>query len=217
MGARVLIADDHELVLRGLRAVLESAGHEVCGTAKTGREAVAMARRLAPQIVVLDVSMPELNGLDAARQIKRAQPTTEILILTVHESDRMIRDVLEAGARGYLLKSDLADELAHAIEALRRHQPYFSSRVAEVVLSGFLAQSAAAPEDDTTEPSRLTPREREIVQLISEGLSTKQVARRLAISVKTVETHRANVQRKLGVASVGEIVRYAIRNGIVEA
>jgi DNA-binding NarL/FixJ family response regulator len=213
--ARVLIADDHDVVRKGLRVVLEEAGHEVCGEASTGREAVSLAQKLSPHVVVLDVSMPDLNGLEAARQITTSMPGTEVMILTMHDSEQMIRDVLAAGARGYLLKSDMSRDLVTAVDALREHKPFFTSRVAEVVLSGFLG-TGALPETGATPPSRLTPREREILQLVAEGQSTKQIAAKLGISVKTVETHRANMQRTLGIDSVGELVRYAIRNGIVQ-
>lgn len=214
--ARVVIADDHEVVRKGLRIVLEAAGHEVCGEASNGREAVALAGRLNPHVAVLDVSMPDLNGLEAARQITSGTPGVEVLILTMHESEQMVRDILSAGARGYLLKSDLTQDLVAAVEALRDHRPFFTSKVTELVLSGYLGRGGAPahPEPATT---RLSPREREVVQLIAEGLSTKQIAARLGISVKTVETHRTNILRALRADSVSDIVRYAIRNGIIEA
>ncbi len=217
MGGRILIADDHDMVRKGLRFVLESAGHEVCAEAATGREAVALAAKLVPDVSVLDVSMPDLNGLDAARQITAARPGAEVLVLTIHESEQMIRDVLAAGARGYLLKSDLAPDLLSAVASLLQHKPYFTSKVAEVVMSGFLGRGGAPVRASGGAAGKLTARQREIVQLIAEGFSTKEMAARLAVSVKTVETHRANVMRALGVDSVSEVVRYAIRTGIVEA
>ena len=214
--ARILVADDHEMVRKGLRATLESAGHEVVGEAATGREAVTMARKLAPHVIILDVSMLDLNGLEAARQITTEKPGSEVLILTQHDSEQMIRDVLAAGARGYLLKSDLARDIVAAVASLLDHKPFFNQRVQEVVLSGFLGKAQTAPVSaaDEPPPSRLTPREREVVQLIAEGHSTKQIAGKLAISVKTVETHRAQIMDRLDIRHVPGLVRYAIRTGI---
>jgi DNA-binding NarL/FixJ family response regulator len=217
VGSRILIADDHEMVRKGLRAVLESAGHEVCGEAATGREAVALAAKLNPDLSILDVSMPDLNGLEAAQRITSARADAEVLVLTIHDTEQMIRDVLAAGARGYLLKSDLAADLLTAVASLLQHKPYFTSKVAEVLLSGFRGQGGALAGAPASPVSRLTTRQREIVQLIAEGLSTKEMAARLGVSIKTVETHRANVMRTLGVDSVSDVVRFAIRNGIVEA
>ena len=217
MRSRILIADDHEMVRKGLRAVLESAGHEVCAEASTGREAVALAAELSPHLSILDVSMPDLNGLEATRKITAAQPGAEVLVLTMHDSEQMIRDVLATGARGYLLKSDLAQDLLTAVASLLQHKPYFTSKVAELVLSGFLGQGGAVADAPDSPVGRLTPRQREIVQLIAEGFSTKEMAARLGVSIKTVEAHRANVMRTLRVDSVSDVVRYAIRNGIVEA
>ncbi|HEY2952929.1 MAG TPA: response regulator transcription factor [Verrucomicrobiae bacterium] len=212
---RILLVDDHEMVRQGLKAVLEAHGvWEVCGEATTGRQAVALARELRPQIVVMDVTMPELSGLEATRQIRAALPRTEVLILTMHDSEQLVREVLAAGARGYLLKSDAGHALVSAVEALAQHKPFFTSKVAELVLGGFLNPQ----EPDEAEVSdRLTPREREIVQLLAEGKTNKEVADVLGISVKTAETHRTNIMRKLKVRSMSELVRYAIRNKIVEA
>jgi DNA-binding NarL/FixJ family response regulator len=163
--------------------------------------------------------MPDLNGLEAARQITTERPGSEVLILTQHDSEQMIRDVLNAGARGYLLKSDLARDIVAEVASLVDHKPFFNQRVQEVVLSGFLGKAQTAPVSaaDEPPPSRLTPREREVVQLMAEGKSTKEIAAKLGLSVKTVETHRANVMRTLGLDSVQDVVRYAIRNGIIEA
>ena len=211
-GARVLVADDHEIVRHGLRAVLEAAGHRVCAEASTGREAVALASELVPDLTVVDLTMPDLNGLEATRQITAARPGARVLVLTIHQSEQLVRDVLEAGARGYLLKSDLARDFIAAVTALLDGKTFFTNSVSDVVLSGFLGGRQPAEEADRR---RLTPREREIVQLIAEGHSTKEIARKLAISVKTVESHRTNVFRALGLHSVSDVVRYAIRNGIV--
>jgi DNA-binding NarL/FixJ family response regulator len=214
---KLLLADDHEIVRKGLRSVLVAQGDcEIVGEASDGRQAVALAKELSPDIAILDISMPLLNGLEASRQILKVRPQTKILILTVHESDLLIREVLDAGARGYILKTDAGRDLVTAIESLRRNKTFFTSRVSQAILGGFLKGDAhAAPADrgDT----RLTPRQREIVQLLAEGKSSKEVAVVLDLSVKTAETHRANIMRKLDCHSVSEIVRYAIRNKIIEA
>jgi DNA-binding NarL/FixJ family response regulator len=213
---RILIADDHDLIRQGLRKVLEERpGWTICGEAITGREAVAKATELRPNVVVLDVGMPELNGLEATRQIRRALPDTEVLILTMHDSERLAREALAVGARGFLLKTDLGDTVVTAVEHLRRHQPFFTSKVAELVLEGYLKPVPAESAQGGGE--RLTPREREIVQLLAEGKSNKEVASALGNSVHTVETHRSNIMRKLEVRSMSELVRYAIREHIIQA
>jgi DNA-binding NarL/FixJ family response regulator len=173
-----------------------------------------MVEELKPDVVVMDISMPELNGLEAVRQIVKIAPRTEVLVLTMHESEDLVREVLEAGARGYLLKSDASRQLISAVEALRIHKPYLTSRVNEVVLTGYLG---GKPLKGETSGGRLTPREREIVQLLAEGLTNKEIANTLNISVKTAETHRTNIMRKLDLHSVSELVRYAVRNHIIEA
>jgi DNA-binding NarL/FixJ family response regulator len=214
---RLLLADDHEIVRKGLRSVLVAQGDcEIVGEAADGRQAVALAKELSPDIAVLDISMPLLNGLEASRQILKLRPQTKILILTVHDSDSLIRDVLDAGARGYILKTDAGRDLVTAIESLRRNKTFFTSRVAQMILDGFLKGDAHAAQADRGD-TRLTPRQREIVQLLAEGKSSKEVAVALDLSVKTAETHRANIMRKLDCHSVSEIVRYAIRNKIIEA
>lgn len=211
---RILLADDHEVVRQGVRAFIEKQpGWEVCGEAADGRAAVALAERLRPDVVVLDLGMTDLNGLDATRQIKRAQPETEVLIFTGQESDELVHAVFEAGARSYILKHDIGAHLVAAIEALSRHKHYFTTRISEIVFARYLEGGAR-----TSEPGeRLTPRERETVQLLAEGKSNKLVAEQLGISIKTVETHRAAIMRKLHLESFAELVRYAIRNKIVEA
>jgi DNA-binding NarL/FixJ family response regulator len=213
--ARILLVDDHEIIRKGLKSILEARKDwEIVGEATTGREAVRKVEELKPDVVVLDISMPELNGLEAVRQIVRIAPRTEVLVLTMHESEDLVREVLEAGARGYLLKSDAARQLISAIETLRFHRPYLTSKVNEVVLTGYLG---GKPLKGETSGGRLTPREREIVQLLAEGLTNKEVATTLHISVKTAETHRTNIMRKLDLHSVSELVRYAVRNHIIEA
>jgi DNA-binding NarL/FixJ family response regulator len=209
---RILVADDHELVRRGLCQTLRARPDwTVCGEAANGREAVALAEQCVPDIVIMDLTMPGLNGLEAARQIRRTLPETEILILTMHESEQLMHAVVRSGARGFVLKSDAGHVLLDAVDALGRHATYFTARLAEG-LAGAFAESAA---QGIGAPDALTPREREIVQLIAEGASTKDVAAALGISVKTVETHRTNLMRKLDIHSVSEIVRYAIRNRMV--
>ena len=211
---RILVADDHEIVRHGLRAILKGRlDWEVVGEATTGREAVEQTKKLKPDVVVLDIAMPELNGLEATRQILKAAPATEVLILTMHESDQLVREVLDAGARGYVLKSDAGRELVAAVEALVRHEPCFTSKVANMVLKGYLNGEDREREDRGY--GRLTSREREIVQLLAEGKSNKEVATSLNISVKTVEAHRSNIMHKLGLHSLSDIVHYAIRNKIV--
>jgi DNA-binding NarL/FixJ family response regulator len=213
---KILVADDHDIIRRGLRQLLTShPGWEVCAEAKTGREAVALAERHKPDVAVLDLSMPELNGLDAARRIRKNLPGTEVLILTLHFSDQLVRDIVEAGARAYIMKSDADKDLVSAVEALAEHRSFFTARAAEIVLDGF-RKPRSGPEGKPS-AGRLTSREREIVQLLAEGKSSKEVAVSLGISVKTAETHRANVMRKLALHSVSELVRYAIKNQIIEA
>ena len=210
---RIVIVDDHAVVRRGVRALLESQpGWEVAGEAVTGREAVDLAKRLCPDIVVMDLSLPELNGLDAARQILKDSPRTEVLVLTMHHSEELVRNVLQAGARGYVLKSDADESLIAAVESLRAHKPFLTSTVTEFVLDDYIHRA----EEDVANAGTVTPREREIIQLLAEGKSNKETASALSVSVKTVEAHRANIMRKLRLRSVSDLVRYAIRNKIVQ-
>src|SRR3984885_6578995 len=214
---KLLVADDHEIVRKGFRAILEAQQDcEVVGEAGDGRRAVEMTKELRPDIVVLDISMPLLNGLEAARQIMKSRPQTKVLILTMHESDALIREVLDTGARGYILKTDAGRDLVSAVDALRRNKTFFTSRVSQMILDGFL-KGDTRPQDRAPAGARLTPRQREIVQLLAEGKSSKEVAVALNLSVKTAETHRANIMRKLDCHSVSEVVRYAIRNKIIDA
>jgi DNA-binding NarL/FixJ family response regulator len=213
---RILIADDHDLMRRGVKALLQShAGWEIVGEAHTGREAVSKAEELKPDVVILDISMPDLNGVDAAKRIRKASPDTEVLILSVHYSDQLIRDILEAGVRGYIVKSDSDRDLVIAVETLANHKPFFTPRATEVMLTNFNEGKTKADLPETMR-DRLTSREREIVQLLAEGKSSKEVASSLNISVKTAETHRANIMRKLQLHTVSELVRYAVRNQIIE-
>lgn len=215
---RILVADDHDLMRRGIKTLLQThAGWEICGEAQTGREAVSRTEELKPDIVVLDISMPDLNGIEAARRIRKASPETEVLILSLHFSDQLIREIVEAGVRGYIIKSDSDRDLIVAVETLAKHKPFFTPRATEVILSNFNNTGGTRVEVPETVQDRLTSREREIVQLLAEGKSSKEVANSLNISVKTAETHRANIMRKLQLHTVSELVRYAVRNQIIEA
>lgn len=212
---RILVADDHEVVRKGLVSLLQAQPEwQVVGEAGEGREAVEKAQQLKPDVVILDIGMPNLNGLEATRQILKFNPQARILILTLHDSDQVVREVLNAGARGFLLKSDAARDLVAAVEALRRDKTYFTSKVAAMVLEGYL-KGGTPGTPITPGRNRLTPREREIVQLLAEGKSTKEVAVALGLSVKTAETHRSNIMRKLQLHSVSDLVLYAVRNNIV--
>jgi DNA-binding NarL/FixJ family response regulator len=216
---RILIADDHEVARRGIRALLEGhPGWEVCGEARDGRETVEFAESTKPDIILLDIGMPNLNGLEAARQILATSPDVAILILTMHDSDNVVREVLRAGARGFLLKSDAGRDLVAAVEALQLQRTFFTTRVSQMVLDGFLdREKAENPHESSEDTSRevLTSREREVIQLLAEGKTSKEVAVTLNLSVKTAETHRTNLMRKLDLHSVADLTRYAVRNGIV--
>jgi DNA-binding NarL/FixJ family response regulator len=212
---RILIADDHELIRRGLVASLaERPDWTIVAEAADGRQACELAALHVPDIAVLDLTMPEMNGLDATRHIRASTPKTRILIVTAHESEQLIREVLDAGAMGYVLKSDAGRVLVQAVEALLDERPFFTSKVARVVLDGDLRSSEDAASPATL---ALSPRERHIVQLLAEGSNNKEVARTLQLSVKTVETHRSNIMRKMEFGSLADLVRYAIRNKIVDA
>ncbi|MGH9680898.1 MAG: response regulator [Candidatus Acidiferrales bacterium] len=214
---RILIADDHDLMRRGLKALIGMhPGWQVCDEAQTGREAVATAEQTRPDIVILDISMPELNGIEAAKMIRKVSPKTEILILSLHYTDQLIREIVDAGAHGYIVKSDPECDFLKALEKLANHRPFFTSKAAQAMLAGF-DQSEFRSRSRGPAGGRLTAREREIVQLLSEGRSSKEVASYLGISVKTTESHRANIMRKLDIHTVSELVRYAVRNQIIEA
>jgi DNA-binding NarL/FixJ family response regulator len=212
---RILIADDHEVVRHGVRAVLErQAGWVVCGEASTGREAVAKAIDLRPDVMVLDLSMPELNGLEATRQIRRLVPA-KILILTVHEADQLVTAVLDAGAQGYVLKSDAGRTLVAAIRALLAGGEFFTERVHALAARRRTKPLGGAAVSGRAS-GRLTPREREVLQLLTEAKSNKEIGTALGITTKTAETHRSHIMAKLNLHSMSELVRYAIRNGIIE-
>jgi len=215
MALRIFVADDHEVVRRGIGALLAShAGWDVCGEAGNGHEAVDNVAHLKPDIVILDICMPGLNGLEATRQILQSDPDQKLAILSITDSEQMIQEALKAGAKAYILKSDAAKDLIAAVEALQRNKTYFNSRVEEIVLRGFLNTENRSPKGAIL--SELTSREREIVSLLALGKSTKEVGISLGISVKTAETHRGNLMRKLGLHSVSELVLYAVRNNFVQ-
>jgi DNA-binding NarL/FixJ family response regulator len=214
---RIFLADDHEVVRLGLRTLLENGtGWTVVGEAANGRDAVEKVTALKPDVVVMDLTMPQLNGLEATRQILRDAPRTAIMILSVNESEDIVHEVLAAGARGFMLKSDAGKDLLVAVEGLHQGRPFFSARVADYVLQHYRKRGSDAPEPGPAPSSTLTGREREVLQLLVEGQSNKEVAASLGIGVKTAEAHRANLMKKLGVHSMSELVRYAIRNKIVE-
>jgi DNA-binding NarL/FixJ family response regulator len=212
---RILIADDHDVVREGVRALLEhEPGWEVCGTAGTGREAVEQAGILKPDVVVLDLTMPELNGVDAVRLIKRAVPTAEVLVFSAHESEDLVAQVFEAGAKSYITKADASRYLVSAVRSLGEHKPFFTNHISEILFARFLDKPTS--KGHLRNP-KLSAREREILQLLSKGKSNKEAADILGISTRTTETHRAAVMHKLGLQSLADLVRYAIRNSIIEA
>jgi DNA-binding NarL/FixJ family response regulator len=211
MPVRILVADDHEVVRRGVCALLKSQnGWEVCGEVSDGRQAMKEVSTLNPDVVILDIGMPNLNGLDATRQILKKHPNTKILILTLHGSREVVRAVLRSGARGLLLKSDAAGNLVPAVTALQQGATYFAPKLAEI---------ADLASDDAPSPpgiSQLTSREREIVQLLAEGNTCRQVAEALGLSIKTADTHRSKIMRKLNIHSIRDLVLFAVRNNIVQ-
>ena len=213
---RILIADDHELIRRGVRTLLEAEpGWKVVAEASDGQEALEKAKETKPEIVVLDIGMPRLSGLEAARRLKRTLPRIKVLMLTMHDSERLAWEVLNAGALGYVTKSDTARDLIIAIEALRRDKTFFTPKVDRIILDSFL-DGGSSKRAKEMQGEQLTSRQREIVQLLAEGKTSKEVSALLNLSVKTVETHRANIMRRLSCHSVSDLVRYAVRNNIVQ-
>lgn len=217
MKLRILLADDHEIVRRGLCSLLQKReGWEVCGEASDGRQAVEMAKLLKPDVVIVDIGMPHLNGLDTTRQLLRHDPNFKVIVLTITDSDQVIREALDAGARGFVLKSDAARDLVAAVEALQSKRMFFTPRVNDLVLAGFLEKGHAISQTQPPDLPTLTAREREVTQLLAEGKSSKEVAVLLNLSTKTVETHRSNIMRKLSLHSIRDLVVYAIKNNIIQ-
>jgi DNA-binding NarL/FixJ family response regulator len=212
---RILLADDHELVRHGVRSLLHAQpGWRVVGEAKNGPEAVVKAKKLKPDIAILDIGMPEMDGLEATRQIQSTAPASKVLVLTMHESDQMVRRVLEAGASGYVLKSDLAGQLVKAVRSVSRGKRFLTQRVSEIVLLGFLRAKMESQENEEPQ-AKPTPREAEIIRLLAGGNTNKQIAAQLGITVRTAETHRAKIMLKLGVHSITELIHYALRRGMI--
>jgi DNA-binding NarL/FixJ family response regulator len=212
----ILLADDHTVVRRGLRQLLEAQkGWRVCAEAEDGRAAVALALEHRPDVAVLDLAMPKMNGIDATQRIRAESPGTEVLIFSMHDSEHLVHQALTAGARGFVLKSDAAEHVVAAIESLAQGQPYMTSMVTQTMLDLYRRNSGRDPGE--LKAPKLSPREREIVQLLVEGMAYKEVAATLSISPKTVETHRATILRKLELSTIADLVRYAIRNGIIQA
>jgi DNA-binding NarL/FixJ family response regulator len=209
---RILIADDHEIVRKGLRALLEShAGWEVCAEAVDGWDAIRKVEELKPDLVALDIGMPNLNGLEAARQMLRGNARAKILFLTVYETEQAAKTALQIGAKGLILKSDAARELVSAVEAIQRNGTYFTPRMTQPAINSDLRGNRRSLDKNA-----LTARESQVIQLLAEGKSNKEVASLLDLSVKTAETHRSNIMSKLGLHSVSELVMYAVRNNIVQ-
>lgn len=207
---RVLIADDFELMREGIRSLLVRQGWDVCDTAVTGREAVEKVKALRPEIAVLDISMPVLDGVEATRQIRKSDAGTEVLILTAHEDDQPIRDALDAGAKGYLFKSEAATQLVDGIKTIAAHEVFLSDGASAALFRSIRSGKV-------TNPNPLTARERQIVQLVAEEKSNKEIAEILGISARTVESHRLNIMRKLSVDSVIGLIKYAIRTHMIPA
>jgi DNA-binding NarL/FixJ family response regulator len=213
---RILIADDHEVVREGMRALIEhEPGWEVCGTASNGREAVNAAKNLKPEVVVMDMTMPELDGLEALRQIKHALPKTEVVIFSAHHSEEVIEELFNAGAKSYIQKNDAVRHLVAAIRSAAEHKPFFTPEISQILFARFF--SDGAPGKQSVAGHCLTAREREIVRLLAQGQSNKEVAASLGISIRTAETHRATLMHKLGLDSLAALVCYAIRNNIIDA
>ena len=213
MSIRVLIADDHKIMLAGLRSLLEKqTDFEVVGEADNGRKAVQMAQEKKPDVVVMDVSMPDLNGIEATTQIIESLPETRVIALSMHSDKRFVMGMLRAGASGYLLKDCASQELANAIVQVAGGKKYLSPEITGVVINDFLLGDSS--EDVAIAASQLSPREREVLQLIAEGWSTKQIASHLYVSIKTIETHRRQIMKKLDLHSIADLTKYAIREGL---
>jgi DNA-binding NarL/FixJ family response regulator len=215
MVTKILLADDHQIVREGLKSLLNS--HEdmqVVGEARDGRSAVQMAKDLSPDVVIMDVGMPHLNGIEATRQITSREPEAKVVALSMHADRRFMGEMLKAGAKGYLLKDGAFEELATAIRSVVANKVYLSPRIANVMVDDYVHRSPSQPNGDASAFARLTPREREVLQLMAEGRATKEIAMDLKVSIKTVETHRRQIMEKLSIHSVAELTKYAIREGL---
>ncbi len=206
---RVLVADDHEIVLQGLKTILDREGFEIVGEAADGREAVSRAIQVHPDLVVLDIGMPVMTGIEAATEIRKSVPSAKLILLTVHTENRYILEALRSGVRGYVLKSRAAGELIEAIQEVLKGKIYLSPGISQTVVEAYLQQSAGESE-------LLTRRELQVLQLVAEGKTTKEIATSLGVSVKTADSHRSNIMHKLKMHSVADLVRYAIRRGLVQ-
>jgi DNA-binding NarL/FixJ family response regulator len=209
MAIRVVLADDHELVRQGLKALLEREGFQVVGEASNGQEAIRLVPNVRPDVAILDISMPILNGLDAARELKKSSQTTRTILLTRHDEDQYVTEALRSGVKGYVLKNQAATDLVHAIQQVCRGGIYLSPGISQTVVEAFLSKTSLP-----TDP--LTSRERQVLQLVGEGKSSKEIAALLGISVKTAESHRTRLMRKLDIHELASLVRYAIRRGLVQ-
>jgi DNA-binding NarL/FixJ family response regulator len=210
MPTRVLLADDHALVRQGLKALLEKQGMQVVSEAPDGQEAVRLAEKVQPEVAILDISMPLLNGVDAARELTRSTPKTKVILLTQHDEDQYVTEALRAGVKGYVLKSQAAEDLVHAIREVCKGSVYLSPSISRAVVDAYLSKTYVSSDP-------LSTRERQVLQLVGEGKSTKDIAVQLGISVKTAESHRARLMRKLDIHETASLVRYAIRRGLIQA
>ena len=210
MPIRVVMADDHVLVRQGLKSLLEREGLQVVGETSDGQEVISLVEKLLPDVAIIDISMPILNGIDAARELKRVAPKTRTILLTRHDEDEYVTQALRAGAKGYVLKNQAASDLIHAIKSVCSGQVYLSPGMSSVVVDAYLSKTELPPDP-------ITSRERAVLQLIAEGKSTKDIATLLGISVKTADSHRSRLMRKLDIHEVATLVRYAIRKGVVQA
>jgi DNA-binding NarL/FixJ family response regulator len=210
MPTRVLLADDHALIRQGLKALLEKQGIQVVTEASDGQEAVRLAEKAQPEIAILDITMPLLNGVDAARELMKSTPRIKVILLTQHDEDQYVTEALRAGVKGYVLKSQAADDLIHAIREVCKGSVYLSPSISRAVVDAYLSKTYVSPDP-------LSTRERQVLQLVGEGKSTKDIAMQLGISVKTAESHRARLMRKLDIHETASLVRYAIRRGLIQA
>jgi two-component system response regulator NreC len=210
MSTRLLLADDHALIRQGLKAFLEKQGLQVVSEASNGQEALRSVEKTQPDVAIIDISMPVLNGVDAARELKKSSPKTKVILLTQHDEDQYVTEALRAGVKGYVLKSQAADDLVHAIQEVCRGSVYLSPNISRAVVDAYVSKTSFS-----TDP--LSGRERQVLQLVGEGKSTKDIAVHLGISVKTAESHRARLMKKLDIHETASLVRYAIRHGLIQA